>query len=134
MGVAETVIYGVAGLLLIVAGGFTLVGTAVDVVQGSRGRPITDTGLFLLDRVLLLFMIAELLYTLRVVNMAGRIQVEPFLFVGLIATVRKLIVVAAEPERGAPASDVVIQIGAFGGLTLVLASAIYLLRLGAARS
>jgi uncharacterized membrane protein (DUF373 family) len=74
-------------------------------------------------------MIAELLYTLRAVNFGGRILVEPFLFIGLIAVVRKVIVVAAEPEaQGVRTSELVMQIAAFGGLALVLALAIYLLR------
>jgi uncharacterized membrane protein (DUF373 family) len=128
MGAAEIAIYAVAAILLVVAGGFTLVGTAIDVLEGSGSRAITDTGLFLLDRVLLLFMIAELLYTLRAVNFGGRILVEPFLFVGLIALVRKVIVLVAEPDQVMRSSDLVIEIGAFAGLILVLALAIYLLR------
>jgi uncharacterized membrane protein (DUF373 family) len=129
IGVAESAIYVLIGLLLIVAAGFTLVGTAVDLVEGSSSRPIADTGLFLLDRVLLIFIIAELLYTLRVVNFGGRILVEPFLFIGLIAVVRKVLVIAAEAEqREVTAVDFVTRIGAMAGLALVLALAIYLLR------
>ena len=122
-------IYVVIAALLVVAAAFTLVGTAIDVAEGSRSRPIADTGTFLLDRVLLIFIIAELLYALRVVNFGGRILVEPFLYIALIAVVRKVLVITAEAqERGVPASDLVIQIGALAGLTLVLALAVYLLR------
>jgi uncharacterized membrane protein (DUF373 family) len=129
IGGAETGIYVIAALLLIVAALLTLVGTVVDVVEGSDSRAIADTGLFLLDRVLLLFMFAEMLYTLRVVNFGGRILVEPFLFIGLIAAVRKVLVVAAEHEgAGLATSELVRQVAAFGGLALVLALAIYLLR------
>jgi uncharacterized membrane protein (DUF373 family) len=129
IGAAESAIYLLIGLLLIVAAAFTLVGTVVDLVEGSSSRPITDTGLFLLDRVLLIFIIAELLYTLRVVNFGGRILVEPFLFIGLIAVVRKVLVISAEAEqREVTAGDFVTRIGAMAGLALVLAVAIYLLR------
>jgi uncharacterized membrane protein (DUF373 family) len=105
------------------------VGTLVDLVEGSESRPIADTGVFLLDRVLLMFIIAELLYTLRVVNFGGRILVEPFLFIGLIAVVRKVLVITAEAQQaGDERTDFVIQIGALAGLALVLALAIHLLR------
>ena len=135
IGRAETVIYVVIAALLVVAAAFTLVGTAIDVAEGSRSRAIADTGTFLLDRVLLIFIIAELLYTLRVVNFGGRILVEPFLFIGLIAVVRKVLVITAEAEQhGVPTSDLVIQIGALAGLTLVLALAVYLLRRSGART
>jgi uncharacterized membrane protein (DUF373 family) len=129
IGGVETSIYLAVGVLLVVAAGFTLVGTVIDLIEGSEARPIADTGVFLLDRVLLIFIIAELLYTLRVVNFGGRILVEPFLFIGLIAVVRKVLVVAAEAEQqGLRTSDVVIQIGALAGLALVLSLSIYLLR------
>jgi uncharacterized membrane protein (DUF373 family) len=49
--------------------------------------------------MLLVFIIAELLYTLRVVNFGGRILVEPFLFIGLIAVVRKVLVITAGAGR-----------------------------------
>jgi uncharacterized membrane protein (DUF373 family) len=119
----------VAGLLL-VAAGFTLVGTVIDVIEGSDSRAIADTGMFILDRVLLLLIFAELLYTLRLVDVGGRILVEPFLLVGLIAVVRKILVVTAEFE-GEPADDTthfLAQIGALAGIALALVVSIYLLR------
>jgi uncharacterized membrane protein (DUF373 family) len=129
IGMAETAIYVVVALLLVVAAVCTLAGTVVDVVEGSGKRHIADTGLFLLDRVLLLFIIAELLYTLRAVNVGGRIFVEPFLFIGLIAVVRKVLVVAAESDRqGLEPNQLVLQLGGYAGLALVLALSIYLLR------
>jgi uncharacterized membrane protein (DUF373 family) len=129
IGAAETALYLAVAVLLMLAGGFTLVGTVIDVLEGSKSRRIADSGLFILDRVLLLFIIAELLYTLRAVNFGGRIFVEPFLFIGLIAVVRKVLVVAAESDRqGLDAAEAVLQIAGLAGLALVLALAIYLLR------
>ena len=127
----EATILGVAAALLVAAAAFTLVGTVVDLVEGSDARAITDAGVFLLDRVLLLFIITELLYTLRLVDRRGRILVEPFLFIGLIAVVRRILVITAETDlkQGRDAlTDFLIQIGALGALALVLALAIYLLR------
>jgi uncharacterized membrane protein (DUF373 family) len=127
----ETTILAVAAALLVVAATFTLVGTVVDLIEGSDSRAITDAGVFLLDRVLLLFIITELLYTLRLVDRRGRILVEPFLFIGLIAVVRRILVVTAETDltQGRAAlTDFLVQIGALGALALVLALAIYLLR------
>lgn len=129
LGAAESLIYIVVGALLVVAAGFTLVGTVTDVLRGADSRRISDTGVFLLDRVLLLFMIGELLYTLRLVNFGGRIYVEPFLFIGLIAVVRRILVITAQFEGGHRALvDFVLQIGALAALTLVLTAAILLLR------
>jgi hypothetical protein len=128
---AEGGIYLVVASLLLVAALLTAVGTVVDVIEGSDSRSITDTGVFILSRVLLMFIIAELLYTLRLVNFGGRILVEPFLFIGLIACVRRILVITAEVEGHPQRRDIedfLIQVGALAGLVIVLAAAIHLLR------
>jgi uncharacterized membrane protein (DUF373 family) len=128
---AEAAIYLVVGAMLAAAGLLILVGTIVDVINRAGEHSVTNTAVFVLSRILLLFIIAELIHTLRLVNLGGRILVEPFLFIGLIAVVRRILIVTAEFEsaRGrSEVTDFVIQIGALGGLALLLAVSIYLLR------
>jgi uncharacterized membrane protein (DUF373 family) len=133
IGRAESTIYVVAATLLVVGAAFIVVGTITDLVEGSDSRAIADAGVFLLDRILLLFIIAELLYTLRVVNIGGRILVEPFLFIGLIAIVRKVLVLTAEvQEPGRDVTGFLVQMGALAGLALVLSISIFMLRRSAA--
>jgi hypothetical protein len=127
----ETVIYLIVAVLLVVGAALTLIGTIQDLLKASRSRAISDTGLFLLDRILLLFIVAELLYTLRLVGLRGRVLVEPFLFIGLIAVVRRVLVITAQADMkqgGAKAIDFLIEMGAMSVLALVLAIAIHLLR------
>lgn len=50
----------------------------------------------LLDRILLILMIVEILYTVRVSFREHTLVPEPFLLVGLIATMRRLLVLTAE--------------------------------------
>lgn len=128
---AGSMIYLTSALLLVAAAVFTLVGTVVDLVEGSRSREITDTGVFVLERVLLLIIIAELLYTLRIVDAGdGRILVEPFLLIGLIAIVRRVLVVTAEAELDdrTAVTDFAIEAGALAALALVLAVSLHFLR------
>ena len=99
IGRAESTIYVVVARLLMLGAASSSSGPSRDLVEGSDSRAIADAGVFLLDRILLLFIIAELLYTLRVVNIGGRILVEPFLFIGLIAIVRKVLVLTAEVQE-----------------------------------
>jgi uncharacterized membrane protein (DUF373 family) len=129
IGITEGLLYLAVAGLLAVAGVLTLVGTVTDLIEGSGSRDITDDGLFILERVLLVFIIAELLYTLRLVNLRGRMLVEPFLFIGLIAVVREILVITAESQQDKlDASDFIAQLGALGGLILVLSIAIHVLR------
>jgi uncharacterized membrane protein (DUF373 family) len=128
---AESLIYLVIGLLLVAAAALTLVGTVTDVIEGSRSRPVADVGVFLLERILLIFIIAELLYPLRLVDFGGTILVEPFLFIGLIAVVRRILLITAEAEGAGGPEDVtgfLVEIGVLGALTLALAISIHLLR------
>jgi uncharacterized membrane protein (DUF373 family) len=93
-----------------------------------------NIGVVLLDHILLTLIVAELLHTLRFVVLRGEIVVEPFLFVGLIAVVRRILIVTAELERQAPGgralTNQLLELGLLGGLTLALAIAIYLVRRG----
>lgn len=128
---AESLIYVAIGLLLVFAAGFAIAGTIEDVAKGADSRPVTDTGLFVLERALLMFIIAEMLYTLRLVDFGGRILVEPFLFIALIAVVRRILVITAEVEGREDQQEVtnfLIELGALGGLALLLALSIFLLR------
>jgi phosphate-starvation-inducible protein E len=131
----EFLIYLIAALLLVVAATFTVVGMVSPLIEGSKSRDITDAGVFILDRILLLFIVAELLYTLRLVIFSGgRIVAEPFLFIGLIAVVRRVLIITAEFEGNSRRAvmDFLIEMGALAGLALVLVISIYLLRRSAA--
>src|SRR4051812_36723001 len=70
--------------------------------------------------------------TVQLVDFGGRMLVEPFLFIGLIVVVRRVLVpiAEAEAEGGRRAENIgfLVQIGALGGLALALALAIHLLR------
>jgi uncharacterized membrane protein (DUF373 family) len=136
MGRLQTTVHYAVAALLITAAAFTFIGTVVDLVEGRQSRPIADAGVFVLDRVLLLFILAELLYTLRLVDARdGKILAEPFLFIGLIAVVRRVLVLVAEVEQRESRTGVtnfVIEMGGLSIVALVLMVSIYLLRRSAA--
>lgn len=128
---AESVLYVLIVALLVLAAGCTFVATIVDLLHDSSSRSVADLGLFILERTLLVFMIAELLATLRLVDFGARILVEPFLLIAIIAVVRRVLVVTAEIEGNADHQqriDFLWQLAALGGLALALALALHLLR------
>lgn len=112
-----------------------LAGTVHELVHGlSSGRGAVNTAVTVLDRVLLTLIIAELVYTLRFVLRTHEIAVEPFLFIGLIAVVRRILIVTAQFERppsgGRALTNLLLELGLLGFLALALAVAVYLVRLG----
>jgi uncharacterized membrane protein (DUF373 family) len=92
---------------------------------------VLDTALAVLDRVLLAFIFVELIDTVRVtVRERGIFIAEPFLLVGLIAVVRRILLLTAELE-GASAEEfqnMLIELGVMTGLVIVLTVALYLTR------
>jgi len=128
----ETTIYGLVGMLLVAAAVFALVGTGQAVADAISGhKNAAEVGLLLLDRILLILIVAELVYTLRFVVLTHEIAAEPFLFVGLIAVVRRILIVTGEfeqPAGGRELTNFLIELGLLGFLTLTLSAAIYLVR------
>ena len=130
---AEETVYILVGLALLAAGVLVVVGTISGLVSSIRThQSAVDTGIVLLDRILLLLIVAELIHSLRFVVLRGKIVVEPFLFVGLIAVVRRVLIVTAELEHqlvgGRALTNRLLELGLLGFLALALALAIYLVR------
>ena len=99
----EEALYIIVGLLLLAAAVLVVVGTISGLITSIRThQSAVNIGVVLLDRILLTLIVAELLHTLRFVVLRGEIVVEPFLFVGLIAVVRRILIVTAELERQTP--------------------------------
>ncbi|HET9719519.1 MAG TPA: phosphate-starvation-inducible PsiE family protein [Solirubrobacteraceae bacterium] len=127
----EDLLYLIVGLLLVTAAVLVTIGTVTGLISAiDHHRNAVSTAVVVLDRVLLTLIVAELLHTLRFVVLKDRIVVEPFLLVGLIAVVRRILIVTAELERQAPGgralTNYLLELGLLGFLTLALALAIYL--------
>lgn len=129
----EELLYIIVGLALLAAAVLIVIGTVTGLVSSIRARQsAVNIGIVLLDRILLMLIVAELIHTLRFVVLRGRIVVEPFLFVGLIAVVRRVLIITAELERQVPSgralTNQLLELGLLGFLALALAIAIYLVR------
>ncbi|APD09941.1 MULTISPECIES: phosphate-starvation-inducible PsiE family protein [Thermus] len=101
---AEAVIYLFAGILVVLGAAYLLAMAVVEGVALLLGGEGGKLAVFLLDRVLLALMMAEILYTLVRFAKEGQLQVEPFLIIGVIAGVRRILVVTAEGLQKFPFS------------------------------
>jgi presenilin-like A22 family membrane protease len=130
----EEAIYGIAFLLLAAAAVLVVIGTFGAVIQVvTRQVSTLEGGVLVLERTLLTLIIAELAYTLRTDFLHHEIAAEPFLYIGLIATVRRMLIVTAEFEQ--PQSDqelnrLLLELGVLALLVLAIAAAIFLIRYG----
>jgi uncharacterized membrane protein (DUF373 family) len=114
------------------AGGIVLFGVVVYEFLRNIGRgPFIGQVLSLLSGLLLVFIFTELITTLRVVIATREVKVEPFLIVGIVAAIRRMIVISAEAEDlfGTPRfRDVMLEIGVLTGTALVLGVTVFVLR------
>jgi len=77
------------------------------------------------------FIFTELIITIRVVIASRAVEVEPFLIVGIVAAIRRVIVISAEAQDligTARFRDVLLEIGVLSGTVLVLGVTVFVLR------
>ena len=129
---AETSVYAVVGAALVASAVIVLVALAYHLAQDlddGTERAITAA----LDSLLLVFILLELLAGVRAIMTERKLVAEPFLIVGIIASIKEIIVItlAAKESRGRDAAafdDAMIEIAVLGVLVLALALAALLVR------
>jgi uncharacterized membrane protein (DUF373 family) len=95
-------------------------------------------GLFaIVDQLLFVLMVIEILHTVRASVQTRQLRSEPFLIVGMIATIRRILVVTLETSDQTAAAQAgetiafdraMLELAVLAVLTLVIAIAIYLSR------
>jgi divalent metal cation (Fe/Co/Zn/Cd) transporter len=129
---AENVVYGGIALLLVVTALVLLVQAAGQLLS-IRNTPVQDVTIQVLDTLLLVFIVVELLFAVRATLVKRELVAEPFLLVGIIASIKEIVVLsvkaAEQVGKGAVFNDQVKEIAVLGVLVLLLAIAAWLLRL-----
>ncbi len=92
----EDVAYVGLGLLLGASATVLLVFSLVAFVKSVAAGTLPGSIVSLLDQSLLVLLIVELLYTLQVSFREHRVVPEPFLLVGLIAAIRRVLLLTAQ--------------------------------------
>ena len=126
----ERIAYIAIALALMVPIVMLVVSAAIRMLEVSEVG-VLETALTVLDRVLLAFIFVELIDTVRVtVRERGIFIAEPFLLVGLIAVVRRILLLTAEIERASAEEfqTMLIELGVMTGLVIVLTGALYFTR------
>ncbi len=131
---AEDVVYALiciiltgGALALLVKAGYDLA-TGIGTDEGVKGL-ISE----ILDTLLLVFILVELLSAVRTTLVERQLLAEPFLLVGIIATIKEIVIGSLEAKELAGTDrdafvDVMTEIGVLGAVLLVLAIASYMLR------
>ena len=132
LGTAENLVYAAVGGLLAVAAVIVL-GTVAYHLFADLKDGAEDAVTHALDGLLLVFIVLELLAGVRATMRERKLVAEPFLIVGIIASIKEIVVIALETKKENGLDDAAFQaslaeIGVLGMLVLVLAAAGYLVR------
>jgi len=98
LGHVETAIYAILGVLLAATALLAIVGCAYLFAKGIRDFTGTTFIFLLIDRLLLVLMLVELLHTVRISIRSHALVVEPFLIIGLIAIIRRTLVLTLQAD------------------------------------
>ncbi|HWO43349.1 MAG TPA: phosphate-starvation-inducible PsiE family protein [Candidatus Eisenbacteria bacterium] len=129
----EDVVY--VGLGLILTGGalFLLFNVVLHFVEVLRASEPRDQIVGLLDQILLIMMIIEILSTVQVSFREHTLKPEPFLIVGLIAAIRRILILTAEfssPEEFVQEAfrNAMVELGLLTLLILAFGVSLFLLK------
>ncbi|MFY9779320.1 MAG: phosphate-starvation-inducible PsiE family protein [Candidatus Baltobacteraceae bacterium] len=129
----ERAIFFATGLLLF-AGALALLKRSVELLlpmfAGDSGSTLAYASQFL-DVVLLVLMLIELAYTVMLSLRGSVLQAEPFLIVGLIAVIRRMLVITVGEHvpNGSSVTGSANELAVLTGVVLALVASIYILRL-----
>jgi uncharacterized membrane protein (DUF373 family) len=105
LSLVEDIIYSGLGLLLAVYAIALLVRGFVNFLQLAMGHASSSQIVDLLDQVLMILLVVELLYTVQVSFRTHGLVTEPFLVVGLISVIRRVLVLTAQLPELAQAEE-----------------------------
>ena len=135
----EVLAYVVLGVMLAIAVMVGVAGASVSLWAAIRAQGETGPLVLAVDRLLFVLMVVEVMHTVRVSFRSGRLVCEPFLIVGLIACIRRVLVITLEttqvhepgkwnPDASALLNSTMLELTVLGGLILVMVICIYMLR------
>ena len=125
---AEDLIYALVALTLIGCAFVVLVDTVRDLVLDAGDEGITKAMQVALDSLLIVFILVELLAAVRSTLTERKLIAEPFLLVGIIASIKEIVVVSAFAEEGRDVEKSMLEVGVLGGVVVGLALATFVLR------
>ncbi len=131
--------YLVLGLLLALTAVLGIGSAAMSLWSTAQERGNVSSLVLTIDRLLFVLMVLEILHTVRVSFRSSTLECEPFLIVGLIASIRRMLVITLESSQATPPgqwtpnsqallSASMLELGVLGALILVMVISIAMLR------
>ncbi len=130
---AEDIIYFVIGVVLGLVAVTLLAWSVVGFVGEAMGGNIGHAALKMLESLLLVVMLVEILHTVGISLRSNVLAIEPFMIIGIIAAVRRILVVTAEQahptaEKAIEFQMAMLELGILTFMILALVGAVFMVR------
>ena len=131
--IGENIVYSFVGILLAAAAVIVLVVVGYHLVA-DVGKGVEKGVTEALDGLLLVFILLELLAGVRATMRERKLVAEPFLVVGIIASIKEIVVLTLESKEiyddsnDGAFENAMTEIGVLAGVILLIAVASYLVR------
>src|SRR4030081_575266 len=141
----ELLVYVALGILLSLTALVALGSAALLLWEAMRDWSGTSAIFLIVDILIFVLMLIEILHTVRGSVRSGALTPEPFLIVGLIASIRNVLVITLKSSgvtsqgHGSMEGEMlfrssIVELGVLGALILIFVVSIYLLRRGHAQT
>src|SRR5216684_3260338 len=131
---SESVLLVLIGIALVLVAVLLLYSSMYDLNEAVHHGPgeIERKAIEILNTVLLVMMTMEIVYTVAISLESHTLNAEPFLTIGVIAGIRRMLVITAtSTEQEAHAEqfhNTLVELGLLAGMVVALAGAIWILR------
>jgi phosphate starvation-inducible membrane PsiE len=129
---AESAVLLMIGVVLVVLAVLLLWSSGGAMIDAAQSGKIAHKAIEILNSVLLVMMTMEIVYTVAISLESHTLSAEPFLIIGTIAAIRRMLVITAtstENERKPEVfHETLIELGLLAATVVALAVAIYILR------
>jgi phosphate starvation-inducible membrane PsiE len=137
LGTSESVVLVLIGIALVLVAVLLLYSSMYDLNEAVRAGPreIELKAIDILNTVLLVMMTMEIVYTVAISLKSHTLDAEPFLIIGVIAGIRRTLVITATSTEQEANPDrfrnMLIELGLLAAAVVALAVAIWILRYSA---
>src|SRR4051794_5803066 len=132
MNLAESAVLVLIGAVLVILAVLLLGTSVISMIHAVQEDKIAKESIEILNSVLLVMMTMEIVYTVAVSLQSHTLVAEPFLIMGAIAGIRRMLVItatSAEHEGNAELfRNTLIELGLLAATVVALAGAIWILR------
>jgi uncharacterized membrane protein (DUF373 family) len=130
---AESIVLTLIAVVLVVLAVLLLITSVTGMVGDISTGTLADTGIEVLNSILLVMMIMEIVYTVTKSLESHTLVAEPFLIIGAIAAIRRMLVITAEStklELTNPDAfrSLLIELGLLALIVIAMAVSVWILR------